>query len=140
FDHSDIVAGRGTVGLEIAEQLPDARTVVVPVGGAGLIAGVVTGLAAAGSRATVWGVEPSGAPKLKRSLEAGRPVRLDRTASLAAGLITLSVGAIPFAQLAAHRERLGGAVLGGDDAFSEAVLCLWRACGLSVEPSAAAPR
>ena len=82
FDHPDIVAGQATVGLEIAEQLPDARTVVVPVGGAGLIAGVVTGLAAAGSRAMVWGVEPSGAPKLKRSLEAGRPVRLDRTASL----------------------------------------------------------
>src|SRR5213595_16406 len=58
FDHPDIVAGQATVGLEIAEQLPDVRTVVVPVGGGGLIAGVVTGLAAAGSRATVWGVEP----------------------------------------------------------------------------------
>src|SRR6059058_2778084 len=68
FDHPDIVAGQATVGLEIAEQLADVRTVVVPVGGGGLIAGVVTGLAAAGSRATVWGVEPVGAPKLKRSL------------------------------------------------------------------------
>jgi len=138
FDHPDIVAGQATVGLEIAEQLPDARTVVVPVGGAGLIAGVVTGLAAAGSRATVWGVEPSGAPKLKRSLEAGRPVRLDRTASLADGLITLSVGAIPFAQLAAQRDRLGGVVLVEDDALREAVLFLWRECRLTVEPSGAA--
>ena len=51
FDHPDIVAGQATVGLEIAEQLPDVRTVVVPVGGGGLIAGVVTGLAAANSRA-----------------------------------------------------------------------------------------
>src|SRR5260221_3676372 len=76
FDHRDIVAGQATVGLEIAEQLPDVRTVVVPGGGGGLIAGGVTGLAAAGSRATVWGVEPVGAPKLKRSLEAGRPARL----------------------------------------------------------------
>src|SRR2546425_1977718 len=97
-----------TVGLEIAEALPDARTVVVPVGGGGLIAGVVTGLAAAGSRATVWGVEPVGAPKLERSLAAGRPVRLDRTASVADGLITLSVGGIPFAELAARRDRLAG--------------------------------
>jgi len=97
FDHADIIAGQATVGLEIAEQLPDVRTVVVPVGGGGLIAGVVTGLAAAGSPARVWGVEPTGAPKLTRSLEAGRPVRLDRTASLADGLITLSVGAVPFA-------------------------------------------
>src|SRR5436189_5013958 len=51
FDHPDIVAGQATVGLEIAEQLPDAATVVAPVGGGGLIAGVVTGLAAAGSSA-----------------------------------------------------------------------------------------
>src|SRR5438094_10332443 len=138
FDHPDIVAGQATVGLEIAEQLADVRTVVVPVGGGGLIAGVVTGLAAAGSRATVWGVEPSGAPKLKRSLEAGRPVRLDRTASLADGLITLSVGAIPFAQLAAQRDRLGGVVLVEDDALREAVLFLWRECRLTVEPSGAA--
>src|SRR6058998_1730406 len=96
FDHADIVAGQATVGLEIADQLPDAATVAVPVGGGGLISGVVTGLAVAGARARVWGVEPAGAPKLKRSLEAGQPVRLDRTASLADGLITLSVGEAPF--------------------------------------------
>src|SRR5207245_3461719 len=68
FDHPDIVAGQATVGLEIAEALPDARTVVVPVGGGGLIAGVVTGLAAGGRRATVGGVEAAGAAKLARSL------------------------------------------------------------------------
>src|SRR5437016_6420238 len=138
FDHADIVAGQATVGLEIAEQLPDVRTVLVPVGGGGLIAGVVTGLAAAGSQGRVWGVEPAGAPKLTRSLAAGRPVRLDRTASLADGLITLSVGAIPFAQLAAQRDRLGGVVLVEDDALREAVLFLWRECRLTVEPSGAA--
>src|SRR5689334_15227477 len=138
FDHPDIIAGQATVGLEIAEQLPDVRTVVVPVGGGGLIAGVVTGLAAAGSRATVWGVEPSGAPKLKRSLEAGHPVRLDRTASLADGLITLSVGAIPFAQLVAERDRVKGVALVEDDALREAVQFLWRECQLTVEPSGAA--
>jgi len=138
FDHADIVAGQATVGLEIAEQLPDVRTVVVPVGGGGLIAGVVTGLAAAGSGATVWGVEPSGAPKLKRSLEAGRPVRLERTASVADGLITLSVGAIPFAELAARRDRVAGVALVDDDALREAVQFLWRECRLAVEPSGAA--
>ena len=138
FDHPDIVAGQATVGLEIAEQLPDVRTVVVPVGGGGLIAGVVTGLAAAGSRANVWGVEPAGAPKLKRSLEAGRPVRLERTASLADGLITLGVGELPFAQLAAHRDRLAGVALVDDDALREAVHFLWQRCHLAVEPSGAA--
>jgi len=138
FDHWDIVAGQATVGLEIAEDLPEARTVVVPVGGGGLISGVVQGLAVAGSAATVWGVEPAGAPKLKRSLEAGAPARLERTVSIADGLITLTVGAIPFAVLQAHRDRVGGVVLVEDDSIREAVQFLHRCCDLSVEPSGAA--
>src|SRR5437762_1888840 len=138
FDHPDIVAGQATVGLEIAADLPDVATVVVPVGGGGLISGVVVGLAAAGSVARVWGVEPAGAPKLARSLAAGRPVRLERTASLADGLITLSVGDIPFAQLAHHRDRLAGVVLVEDDALRDAVHFLWRECRVAVEPSGAA--
>ncbi len=138
FDHWDIVAGQATVGLEIAEELPEARMVVVPVGGGGLISGVVQGLAAAGSAATVWGVEPAGAPKLKRSLEAGAPARLERTASIADGLITLTVGAIPFAVLQAHRDRVGGVVLVEEDGIREAVQFLRRCCDLSVEPSGAA--
>jgi threonine dehydratase len=138
FDHPDIVAGQATLALEIAEQLPDVETVVAPVGGGGLISGVVAGLAAAGSRAVVWGVEPAGAPKLKRSLEAGGPVRLDQTASIADGLITLTVGAVPFAELQAHRERLRGVVLVEDDSIREAVHFLWSTCRLAVEPSGAA--
>jgi threonine dehydratase len=138
FDHWDIVAGQASVGLEIAEELPDARAVLVPVGGGGLIAGVVVGLAVAGSAAMVWGVEPAGAPKLKRSWEAGAPVRLDATASIADGLITLTVGAIPFSVLQAHRDRVGGMVLVEDDSIREAVHFLHRCCDLSVEPSGAA--
>jgi len=138
FDHWDIVAGQASVGLEIAEELPDARTVLVPVGGGGLIAGVVVGLAVAGSAAMVWGVEPAGAPKLKRSWEAGAPARLDATASIADGLITLTVGAIPFSVLLAHRDRVGGVVLVEDDSIREAVHFLHRCCDLSVEPSGAA--
>ncbi len=138
FDHSDIVAGQATVALEIVEQLPEVETVLVPVGGGGLISGVVAGLAAAGSRAKVWGVEPAGAPKLQRSLEAGSPVRLERTASIADGLITLNVGGIPFAELAHHRERLRGVVLVEDDSIRDAVHFLWRTCQLAVEPSGAA--
>ena len=138
FDHPDIVAGQATVALEIVEQLPEVETVLVPVGGGGLISGVVAGLAAAGSRAKVWGVEPVGAPKLKRSLEAGAPVRLERTASIADGLVTLNVGGIPFAELAHHRDRLRGVVLVEDDSIRDAVQFLWRTCRLAVEPSGAA--
>jgi threonine dehydratase len=137
FDHPDIVAGQATVALEIVEQLPEVETVLVPVGGGGLISGVVAGLAAAKSRAKVWGVEPAGAPKLKRSLEAGTPVRLERTASIADGLITLNVGGIPFAELERHKERLRGVVLVEDDSIRDAVHFLWRTCQLAVEPSGA---
>jgi threonine dehydratase len=138
FDHADIVAGQATVALEIVEQLPEVETVVVPVGGGGLIAGVVAGLAAVESGAVVWGVEPAGAPKLQRSLDAGAPVRLERTASVADGLITLTVGGIPFAELVRHPDRLRGVVLVQDDSIREAVHFLWRSCRLAVEPSGAA--
>lgn len=138
FDHPDIVAGQATVALEIVEQLPELDAVVVPVGGGGLVSGVVAGLAAAGHHAVVWGVEPAGAPKLQRSLAAGTPVRLERTASIADGLITLSVGGVPFGELQRHRERLRGVVLVEDDSIREAVQFLWRACRLAVEPSGAA--
>src|SRR5947208_4279879 len=138
FDHPDIVAGQATVALEIVDQLPEVETVVVPVGGGGLISGVVTGLAAAGSTAAVWGVEPAGAPKLHRSLAAGKVVRLERTGSIADGLITLNVGEIPFAELTRERGRLRGVVLVEDDSIRAAVQFLWRTCQLAVEPSGAA--
>jgi threonine dehydratase len=138
FDHPDIVAGQATLALEIVEQLPEVDTVVVPVGGGGLISGVVAGLAAAGSGAAVWGVEPAGAPKLHHSLAAGAPVRLERTASIADGLITLTVGDIPFAELTRERARVRGVALVEDDAIRSAVQFLWRTCRLAVEPSGAA--
>lgn len=138
FDHPDIVAGQATVALEILEDLPDVQTVAVPVGGGGLIAGIVAGIALAGSNATVWGVEPVGAPKLARSLAAGKPVRLAATSSVADGLITLSVGRVPFDILQCHRERLGGVVLVDDDSLREAVHYLYRQCRLAIEPSGAA--
>jgi len=138
FDHPDIIAGQATVALEIVEQLPEVETVLVPVGGGGLISGVVAGLAAVKARAKVWGVEPAGAPKLKRSLEAGSLVRLESTTSIADGLITLNVGGIPFAELQAHNDRLRGVVLVEDDSIRDAVHFLWRTCQLAVEPSGAA--
>ena len=138
FNHLDVIAGQATVALEIVEDLPEVATVVVPVGGAGLISGVVAGLAATGSRARVWGVEPTGAPKLQRSLAAGRVERLERTASLADGLITLTVGDLPFGILQQHRDRVAGVALVDDDSLREAVHFLHRECHLDVEPSGAA--
>lgn len=138
FDHPDIVAGQATVALEIVEQLPEVETVVVPVGGGGLISGIVAGLGAVNSKAAVWGVEPIGAPKLHRSLAAGQVVRLDRTGSIADGLITLNVGNIPFAEITRQRDRLRGVALVEDESIRAAVQFLWRTCRLAVEPSGAA--
>jgi threonine dehydratase len=138
FDHPDIVAGQATIALEIVEQLPEVETVVAPVGGGGLISGIVAGLAAARSKAVVWGVEPLGAPKLHRSLAAGEVVRLDQTGSIADGLITLNVGNIPFAELTKERERIRGVALVDDDSIRGAVQFLWRTCRLAIEPSGAA--
>ena len=138
FDHADIVAGQATVALEIVEQLPEVETVVVPVGGGGLISGIVAGLGAVGSKAVVWGVEPAGAPKLHHSLAAGKVVRLDKTGSIADGLITLNVGTIPFAELTRERERIRGVVLVEDDSIRAAVQFLSRTRRLAVEPSGAA--
>ena len=138
FDHPDIVAGQATVALEIVEQLPEVETVVAPVGGGGLISGIVTGLAAAGSDAQVWGVEPIGAPKLQKSLAAGEVVRLDKTTSIADGLITLNVGNVPFAEITRERDRVRGVALVEDDSIRAAMQFLWRTCRLAVEPSGAA--
>jgi threonine dehydratase len=83
-------------------------------------------------------VEPIGAPKLHRSLAAGEVVRLDRTGSIADGLITLNVGAIPFAEISKQRDRIRGVALVEDESIRAAVQFLWRTCELAVEPSGAA--
>src|SRR5437773_999579 len=87
-----------------------------------------------------WGGEVvlAGRTSEDRRTEAGAPVRLERTASIADGLITLNVGDIPFAELEAHRDRLRGVVLVEDDSIRDAVQFLWRTCQLAVEPSGVA--
>lgn len=99
YDHPDIIAGQGTVGLEILEDLPSVALVAVPIGGGGLAAGVATALAAVRPDARLIGVEPEGAATLTAALAAGGPVRLESTTSVADGLLPLSVGTITFSHL-----------------------------------------
>jgi threonine dehydratase len=106
YDHATIIAGQGTAGLEIVDDLPEVETVVVPVGGGGLSAGVATAVKLLKPTARVVGVEPAGAPKLTRALAAGDPVELDRTEGLADGLLAVRIGTLPFAHLRAHLDEV----------------------------------
>ncbi len=133
YDHPDIIAGQGTVGIEIAEQLPAVAHVAVPVGGGGLAAGVATAIAALKPGVKVTGVEPEGAAGFNRALEAGHPVRLERSRSIADGLLPLSVGTLAFMHL---QDRADGAIV-KDSAIAEATLWLRSEPAVMAEPSGA---
>jgi threonine dehydratase len=86
YDDDAIIAGQGTVGVELVEDVPDVDAVIVPVGGGGLIAGIATAVKALRPGAKVYGVEPEGAAGLRRALDEGRVVRLEKPATVADGL------------------------------------------------------
>lgn len=135
FDHEAIIAGQGTVGLEIVEDCPDVGTVCVPVGGGGLSAGVATAVKALRPAAAVVTVEPEGAPKFFTSRQKGERVVLEKTGSIADGLITLAVGEINYRHLVRFTDR--SAVV-SDAAMTEAVRFAVDRLKLVVEPSGAA--
>jgi len=134
YDHPVIIAGQGTVGLEIAEDMPDVDAVLVPVGGGGFSAGVATAIKARCPQARVIGVEPTNAPKLSRARAAGHPVKLDHTAGLADGLLAVEVGTIPFAH---HQRFIDEVVTVDDDALVRAMRLLLDRMKIVVEPSGA---
>jgi len=134
YDHPWIIAGQGTVGLEIAADLHDVDTVLVPVGGGGFSAGVSAAIKLTLPNARVIGVEPTSAPKLTRAREAGRPVRLEHTGGLADGLMSIQIGTLTFA----HHERfLDDVVTVDDSALRGAMRLLLDRLKLVVEPSGA---
>ena len=134
YDDPAIIAGQGTVGLEIASDAPQVGTVIVQVGGGGLSAGVATAIKERVPSARVVAVEPAGAPKLSRARAAGRPVRLDKTSSIANGLMAIEIGGLPFA----HHQRYVDDVVTVDDALlAPAVRLLIDRMKLVTEPSGA---
>lgn len=133
FDHEDIVTGQGTVGLEIAEQVPDVRTVVVPVGGGGLLAGIAAALA--GTGVEVVGVQAAGAAAYPASLAAGEPRRLERTATMADGIAIGRPGDLPFDIV----RRLGVVVhTVSEEDLSRALVATAERSKLLVEPAGVA--
>jgi threonine dehydratase len=134
YDDRTIIMGQGTAGLEIAEDLPDVNTVLVPVGGGGLSAGVATAIKLLVPSARVIGVEPVGAPKLTRARAHGGPVRLERSTGLADGLLAVEIGALPFAH---HQAYLDDVVLVDDGALRGAMRFLLDRMKIVAEPSGA---
>jgi threonine dehydratase len=130
-DHQLVVAGQGTVGLEILAAAPRAEVIYVPTGGGGLLAGLC--LAAAGHPVRVVGVEPAGIPRYARSMAAGRPVRLPPVATLADGLRGQQPGAVPWPVI---RDRVAELVAVTDGEIRAAAELLARQ-GIAAEPSGA---
>lgn len=134
FDDERIIAGQGTVGLEILQDLASVNTIVVPVGGGGLISGIATAAKALKPDVRIVGVEPEGAADAYQSLKTGNRVRVDTINTIADGLRTSSLGVLNFEIVARLVDEL---VLVSDDEIREAMRALCMLAKLTVEPSGA---
>jgi threonine dehydratase len=136
FDAPDIIAGQGTLGLEILEQVKDADAIVCPVGGGGLLAGVALAVKSLRPRVKIIGVESTATGNLTAALKARKPVVVPRRATLADGLATLTVGANSFA---IHRQHVDRVVRVTEDQISLAILRMLEMEKIVVEGAAATP-
>ncbi|MGW7046217.1 threonine ammonia-lyase [Streptomyces avermitilis] len=136
FDHPDIIAGQGTVGLEILEQCPEVRTIVVGIGGGGLAAGIATAVKALRPDVRIVGVQAAGAAAYPPSLAAGRPVSVENPATMADGIKVGRPGDVPFRIVGELVDEVR--TVSEDNLSSALLLCLERA-KLVVEPAGASP-
>lgn len=121
FDDEDVIAGQGTVGLEILEQLPDADAVIVPVGGGGLISGVAYAVKSLRPSCKVYGVQAAGAPSMARSLEGGKAETLEGVSTFADGIAVKCPGKLTYGLC---QKYVDGVVTVTDDETATAVLAL----------------
>ena len=136
FDDPAIIAGQGTIGLEIVRQVPNLDAVVVPIGGAGLVAGVALALKTLKPQASIIGVEPERAASFSAALKAGKPVTIEMKPTLADGLSVPKVGENAF-NLARH--RVDRTLLVSEHELARAVLRLMELEKAVVEGAGAAP-
>lgn len=136
FNDPDVIAGQGTCGLEIVRQLKEFDSIIVPVGGGGLISGISIAVRSLRPSARVYGVEPSGAPKMQMSLKAGKLVSIETPMSIADGLIPSTVGDLT---LEACRRNVAGMLSVSDDEIVSAMKLLVHQAHIFPEPSGSAP-
>ncbi|GGX39554.1 threonine ammonia-lyase [Streptomyces fructofermentans] len=136
FDHPDIIAGQGTVGLEILEQCPEVRTIVVGIGGGGLAAGMAVAVKALRPDVRIVGVQAAGAAAYPPSLAAGRPVSVENPATMADGIRVGRPGDVPFRIIESLVDEVR--TVSENDLSGALLLCLERA-KLVVEPAGASP-
>jgi threonine dehydratase len=135
WDHPWIIAGQGTVGLEIIEDLPDVAAILVPIGGGGLISGVAAAIKQCRPSVRIVGIEPAGANSMQRSVLAGHPVTAERSVSVADGLLPVR----PSDRAFAHVQAFVDAVITVEDSdIIAAMRWLYFDARLVVEPSGAA--
>lgn len=135
FDHEHVVAGQGTLGLEILEKIPDVKTVVVCTGGGGLLAGVAFAIKQVRPDVRVVGVQAEGAATYATSLAAGQPITRESMVTMADGIAVARPGDIPFALIQEYVDDVQSV---SEDDISRAVLMLIERSKLVVEPSGAA--
>ena len=121
FNDEDVIAGQGTIGLEILEQLPDVEVVIVPVGGGGLISGVAYAIKALNPHVKVYGVQAEGAPSMVRSLADGKVEKLDAVSTIADGIAVKEPGDLTFALC---QKYVDGIVTVTEDEIAAAILAL----------------
>lgn len=135
FDHPDIIAGQGTVGLEIHRAWSRVDTVLVPVGGGGLLSGIAAALRRLSPEVTILGAEPDGSASMRAALDAGEPVTLDEIDTIADGLAPVRAGELTFRHV---RELVDDVVVVDDASIREAAAHLLHRRKLVVEYSGAA--
>jgi len=135
FDHQDIVAGQGTCGLEIMDQCPDVRTIIVPTGGGGLLAGIACAVKSSHPEVRVLGVQAEQAAAYPMSLKAGRPVPVDTMTTMADGIAVGCPGQVPYAMV---EELVDGMDTVSEAELSRGLLFLLERAKLVVEPAGAA--
>lgn len=135
FDHTDVIAGQGTVALEILEDMPTTKAILAPVGGGGLLSGVAAYVKQSGSECAVIGVEPEKADAMYQSCAAGNPVTIKAQPTIADGLMPVRPGDITYAHAAKYVDEI---VRVSDDAIIAATRDLIRNAKLIVEFSGAA--